>query len=39
MIENLIWALSGAFTQVVNLVGGGLLGVFGAVANLSSNIF
>ena len=39
MIEQLINALSGAFTQVVSLVGGGLFGVFGAVANLSSNLF
>ena len=39
MIEQLINALSGAFTKVVDLVGGGLDGVFAAVGNLSSNIF
>jgi len=39
MIEQLIYALSGAFTQVVNLVSGGLGGVFTAVESLSSNIF
>lgn len=39
MIEQLINALSGAFTKVVDLVGGGLDGVFEAVGNLSSNIF
>ena len=39
MINQLITALGNAFTQVVNLVGGGLDGVFGAVGNLSSNIF
>ena len=39
MIEQLINALSNAFSQVVNLVGGGLDGVFEAVGNLSSNIF
>ena len=39
MIEQLINTLSGAFTKVVDLVGGGLDGVFGAVGNLSSNIF
>ena len=39
MIEQLINALSGAFTKVVDLVGGGLDGVFEAVENLSSNIF
>ena len=39
MIEQLISALSDAFTQVVYLVGGGLDGVFEAVGNLSSNIF
>ena len=39
MIEQLINTLSGAFTKVVDLVGGGLDGVFDAVFNLSSNIF
>ena len=39
MINQLITALGNAFTQVVNLVGGGLDGVFDAVFNLSSNIF
>ena len=39
MIEQLITALSGAFSQVVTLVTGGLDGVFEAVGNLSSNIF
>lgn len=39
MIEQLINALSQAFTQVVNLVSGGLGGVFNAVGDLSSNIF
>ena len=39
MIEQLINALSGAFTQVVELVTGGLDGVFEAVGDLSSNIF
>ena len=39
MIEQLINALSGAFTQVVDLVTGGFDGVFEAVGNLSSNIF
>jgi len=39
MIEQLINALSGAFSQVVTLVTGGLDGVFEAVGNLSSNIF
>ena len=39
MIEQLINALSSAFTQVVELVTGGLDGVFEAVGNLSSNIF
>ena len=39
MIEQLINALSGALTKVVDLVGGGLGGVFEAVGTLSSNIF
>ena len=39
MIEQLIDALSGAFTQVVNLVSGGLGGVFEAVGDLSSKFF
>ena len=39
MIEQLINALSGAFTKVVDLVGGGLDGVFEAVGDLSSKIF
>ena len=39
MIEQLINALSQAFGQVVNLVSGGLGGVFNAVNELSSNVF
>lgn len=39
MIEQLINALSGAFSAVVGLVTGGLDGVFEAVGDLSSNIF
>ena len=39
MIEQLITALSGAFTQVVELVTGGLDGVFEAVGDLSSKFF
>lgn len=39
MISDLITALSTAFARVVNLVGGGLDGVFGAVEQLSSGIF
>ena len=39
MITKLIDALSLAFRRVVNLVDGGLDGVFEAVGNLSSNIF
>ena len=39
MIEQLINALSGAFTQVVDLVTGGLDGVFEAVSELSSGVF
>ena len=39
MIEQLINALSGAFTQVVELVTGGLDGVFEAVGDLSSKFF
>ena len=39
MIGQLITALGNAFTQVVELVTGGLDGVFEAVGNLSSNIF
>ena len=39
MIEQLIDALSGAFSQVVDLVSAGFVGVFEAVGDLSSNIF
>lgn len=39
MIEQLINAVSFAFSQVAFLVGGGLHGVFGAVESLSSNFF
>ncbi|WP_272867664.1 hypothetical protein [Corynebacterium stationis] len=39
MISDLITALSTAFARVVNLVGGGLDGVFDAVGQLSSGIF
>ena len=39
MIEQLINALSTAFARVINLVGGGLYGVFEAVGDLSSNVF
>ena len=39
MITQLINALSGAFTRVINLVGGGLDGVFEAVSELSSGVF
>ena len=39
MIAQLITALGNAFTQVVNLVGGGLDGVFEAVGDLSSKFF
>ena len=39
MIGQLITALGNAFTQVVNLVGGGLDGVFEAVGDLSSKFF
>ena len=39
MIGQLITALGNAFTQVVNLVGGGLAGVFEAVGDLSSKFF
>ena len=39
MINQLITALGNAFTQVVNLVGGGLDGVFEAVGDLSSKFF
>ena len=43
MIEQLINALSGAFTQVIDLVSGFIGteegGVFGAIAELSSNVF
>lgn len=39
MISTIITELSNAFELVVGLVGTGLDGVFGAVGNLSSNIF
>jgi len=39
MITQLINALSTAFSRVINLVGGGLDGVFEAVGDLSSNVF
>ena len=39
MITQLIDALSTAFARVINLVGGGLDGVFEAVGDLSSNVF
>ena len=41
MISEIITALSGAFTQVVTLVGDffGEEGLFGAIGDLSSNIF
>ena len=39
MIEQLINALSGAFSQVIDLVSAGFGGVFEAVGNLSSKFF
>jgi len=39
MITQVIDALSLAFARVINLVGGGLDGVFGAVEELSSGVF
>ena len=39
MITQLIDALSTAFARVINLVGGGLDGVFDAVGELSSGVF
>ena len=39
MIEQLIDALTGAFSQVVDLVSAGFGGVFEAVGTLSSNVF
>jgi hypothetical protein len=41
MIEQLITAVSNAFTRVVTLVGDifGGEGIFGAIGDLSSNVF